>query len=320
MLKKQKIGLFLIIGLASFILFTAKTEAAPAGWTAITSCDDRLTDCSPGQAWDPAYWYVNGSGMLWCVNHPAGFPPSDPPDPPCDPGCGNTSQRCSTETWGDGCGGNCNGTKDCSIGLTLSANPNLVEYDNPSTLTWIPQNATGCWGEPWPVIGGKSSANGTYAESTGNLTSSKTYAMRCWNPYNSVTKSVSVCVNPKCNNPGNSCEPPANLCIFGEPIGFTEPQPNPPTSPTAPAHPAYFKWKCRTSCGGNTIDSPECSSEKSNPDVPVSSESGWSDCNLSCGGGNQTRTINYHNCYKKTETRACNSQPCPPSYKEVAPW
>ncbi|MFH1183191.1 MAG: hypothetical protein V1690_02935 [Candidatus Moraniibacteriota bacterium] len=269
-----------------------------------------------------SYWYCSGSTPVpvWDSVMNSGCSDAGPPycPPPCTPNCGDTSQRCTTDTWDDGCGNNtCRGTKDCSIDLTLSASSNLVEYDNPANLIWTPRNATGCWGEPWPVIGGKSSANGTYIESTGNLTSSKTYSMRCWNPYNSVTKDVSVCVKPKCDNPGNSCSAPANRCLSGTSTAVTE---SPlPTSPSSSV--GSFNWKCQDTCNG-VLREVSCSSEKSNPLVAEGSpsESIWSDCNLSCGGGSETRTISYHNCYKKTETQACNSQPCPPGYREVTPW
>ena len=80
--------------------------------------------------------------------------------------------------------------------LTLSAVPNPVAYNTASTLSWTVSNATWCWGKPWPVIGWKSSANGTYTESTGNLIAAKNYIMICGNAGPStVTKSVTVGVN-----------------------------------------------------------------------------------------------------------------------------
>lgn len=45
---------------------------------------------------------------------------------------------------------------------------------------------------------------------------------------------------------------------------------------------------------------------------------GWSDCSPSCGGGTQTETG--CDCGAVPRTRACNTQPCPPGYKEVTPW
>ncbi|MBU2028410.1 hypothetical protein KJ761_00785 [Patescibacteria group bacterium] len=44
---------------------------------------------------------------------------------------------------------------------------------------------------------------------------------------------------------------------------------------------------------------------------------GWGTCSKECGGGVQTKNCV---CPTRTESRACASQPCPPSYKEVAPW
>ena len=44
----------------------------------------------------------------------------------------------------------------------------------------------------------------------------------------------------------------------------------------------------------------------------------WSDCSKSCGGGG-TQTKNCI-CPPGFKTQGCNPQPCPPGYREVAPW
>ncbi|MBU2028897.1 hypothetical protein KJ761_03335, partial [Patescibacteria group bacterium] len=44
---------------------------------------------------------------------------------------------------------------------------------------------------------------------------------------------------------------------------------------------------------------------------------GWGSCSKECGGGVQIQDCV---CPTKTKTRSCSSRPCPPSYKEVAPW
>jgi len=89
MIKKQKILLFLlIIGLTSFLfVFEIYGWRWPDNsWKAITSCDNRITNCDSrlGRWWNPNYWYINSnSGQIWCVNHP--FPPSPPAPPPPPP-------------------------------------------------------------------------------------------------------------------------------------------------------------------------------------------------------------------------------------------
>jgi hypothetical protein len=62
---------------------------------------------------------------------------------------------------------------------------------------------------------------------------------------------------------------------------------------------------CSDGCGGNC-----------NGTLPNSC-GGWENCDKGCGGGTQTKNCV---CPNGTETRICNSQPCPPGYREVTPW
>jgi hypothetical protein len=48
--------------------------------------------------------------------------------------------------------------------------------------------------------------------------------------------------------------------------------------------------------------------------------SNWSPCDKNCGGGTQRRSCLCPQPTPVEEIQACNSQPCPPSYREVAPW
>ncbi|MBU2028551.1 hypothetical protein KJ761_01520 [Patescibacteria group bacterium] len=75
-----------------------------------------------------------------------------------------------------------------------------------------------------------------------------------------------------------------------------------------------WKWTCSGLNEGNP--SPICSAEKC-----VQTGVSWGSCSASCGGGTEIGTYRDAECnIKSDKTRSCASRPCPPSYKEVAPW
>ena len=85
---------------------------------------------------------------------------------------------------------NTNGFTFPSPGVTISASPNQVAQNTPSTLTWSSSNTTSC------VASGDWSGSKTTegSESTGNLSSSKTYTLSCSGQGGSASNSVTVTV------------------------------------------------------------------------------------------------------------------------------
>ncbi len=78
--------------------------------------------------------------------------------------------------------------------LTLTANPTTVPSGSASVLTWSSANATSCAAfNGWT---GSKALSGT--ESTGALTSGRTYTLTCTGPGGSVTRSVSVSIQTGC--------------------------------------------------------------------------------------------------------------------------
>ncbi len=287
MLKKQKIILFLAIGI-SVSFFAVK--AYGCSWTAITTCDTRVSACLPGQAWNPAYWYWSDDcGILWCANHPLGWPigtcawitgwicnssgiavpsswsydhnfgggcPGDAPQPTCA-----TNGVCSTpnHTW------------------NLCSKPNslLCNAGTPSIVngTGIPDWWWTCAGS-----GGGSTVNCWSTLNTcgdGNVACGEQCDLGIGNGLWPSTCSTSCTINtcaPNCNDSDSHCQ------------GTT------------------YTGNCGQNCNGTLPDS-----------CPV-----WiGNCDKVCGGGIETRSCS---CPTRTETRACNSQPCPPGYREVTPW
>lgn len=57
----------------------------------------------------------------------------------CQPSCGDISSRCSTETWSNGCGGTCTGTKNCQVACTPNCGNTSTRC---TTETW----SDGCSG------------------------------------------------------------------------------------------------------------------------------------------------------------------------------
>ena len=75
--------------------------------------------------------------------------------------------------------------------ITISANPNPIPYNTASAIIWSSTNATSCfatddWSGSKPISG---------IDSTGNLTSEKTYGITCSRPGASNAKSVTVSVD-----------------------------------------------------------------------------------------------------------------------------
>jgi len=72
--------------------------------------------------------------------------------------------------------------------LTLSADPDIVSYNGSSTLMWTSTNTTSCTGtNGWT---GTKSLSGN--QSTGPLTSAKTYTLTCIGPGGSITQTTTV--------------------------------------------------------------------------------------------------------------------------------
>ncbi|MFH1183189.1 MAG: hypothetical protein V1690_02925 [Candidatus Moraniibacteriota bacterium] len=237
--------------------------------------------------------------------------------------CANGMQVATSVNWSSVAGTSCSNvplTQRCGPTVDIKANgsdgPIIIDRDTSATISWTSSDATACTvsnslppDPDWTTL--------SDSQPSGSLINTTTYVQSCTGFGGTDSDSVSICINPQCNNPENSCSIPANRCLSGTSTTVMEsPAPTVPDSSVG-----SFTWKCQDTCNGVSREV-SCSSERSNPLVAegAPSESIWSDCNLSCGGGSETRTISYHNCYKKTETQACNSQPCPPGYKEVAPW
>jgi len=202
MLKKQKIVLFLIIGLiiglSSFIFFAKAAEKTiPSGWSPVTSCDDRLTECTPGKRWNPAYWYVNNNtGMLWCINHPDPFPPepdySAPPLPPPNSAPFATSLSVSQSNY-------------CKAGPAMISSWTFSDPDAGDTQSaYQVQVATNPgFSAPGTVVdsGKVSSASNSYTTGSGKLAYNTTYYWRVkvWDNHDLVSdwSSGSAFATPK---------------------------------------------------------------------------------------------------------------------------
>ena len=114
-----------------------------------------------------------------------------------------TSARTYTLTCSGGSGGVGAGLKESSVtvfvgppprvaapAVSLSANPTSVSYNRAATLSWSSTNATSC-----SASGGWSGAKATRgSQSTGNLTSNKTFTLTCTGSGGSTSRSVTVSV------------------------------------------------------------------------------------------------------------------------------
>ncbi len=84
------------------------------------------------------------------------------------------------------------GASGPSPSLTLTASPSSVSSGGSATLSWSSSNVSSCTATgDWLVTGAKS-LNGN--ESTGSLTSSKTYTLACNGSFGSITRQVTVTV------------------------------------------------------------------------------------------------------------------------------
>ncbi len=313
----KKIICFLAIGIALFI-FSAK--AYGCSWSAVTTCDTRVSECRPGQAWNPNYWYWSSDcGILWCINHPMPFPigicawitgwtcnssgvavptgwgydhnfgggcPGDAAKPAC-----KTNGACGSSN--GGIFASAPATNLCSVGA------NSVVSSSGVSWVWT------CAGSGGGSTASCSACNSNLGKINGacNITTGTTSA-----PY-----------------PQNCSAPSANLCSIG--------------AASAVSGIGPWTWTCAGSCGG---ESANCRADKKDPScgdtsqhcpglyadncgnmicngTMIDSAADWNtiNCDKSCGGGIKTRT---YSCSSKKETQACNSQPCPPGYREVAPW
>lgn len=103
-----------------------------------------------------------------------------------------------------------------SPNLNFSADSTSVSYNSGTTLRWSSSNTTSCSASnAWS---GSKSLNGS--ESTGNLTSSKTYTLSCSGSGGSTSKTVTINVGSRPGGGGGTTNPP--------PIIVRPPNPNPP--------------------------------------------------------------------------------------------
>lgn len=128
--------------------------------------------------------------------------------------------------------------------LTLTANPISVPYNSSSTLQWSTTNATGCTATgAWS---GSMGISGT--QSTGNLTSSKTYTLTCTGPGGSITKSVTVTVGAAPTSTPVPTATPVPLAtkfaftIFMHGIGHSGDNANPTAYSLSNQNPVHSQW------------------------------------------------------------------------------
>ncbi len=103
----------------------------------------------------------------------------------------------ATPTKWDTIGGYSDGYQDVIVTapaptVSLHANPASVNTGTASKLTWSSTNATACTSSDFTTSNAKSNSTGV---STGNLTSPKTYNIRCTGPGGAATDSVTVNIN-----------------------------------------------------------------------------------------------------------------------------
>ena len=93
----------------------------------------------------------------------------------------------SGEVWG----GNCSGTPSVDIKADSSDGPISISYNTAATLSWTSSNASSC--DASGAWSGSKLLNDS--QSTGNLTSSKTYTLTCTNSNSGYSTNDSVTVN-----------------------------------------------------------------------------------------------------------------------------
>ena len=147
--------------------------------------------------------------------------------------------------------------------VSLTASPNPVAYNASSNITWTTTNASSCQATGnWS--GSKNKNGGT--ESTGNLTSSKTYSIECWNSSgaSSGVKSVTANVMPP---PLASCGGNVQTYSFStdhwpstSPSAFCSSGTPNPANPTFPSPGATTIWTCTGSINTVSCHAPRQSS------------------------------------------------------------
>jgi len=107
------------------------------------------------------------------------------------------------------------------IKVNGSNGPITINYDNSATLTWTSTDVTSCTAsDDWS---GNKAASGS--ESTGNLVSSKTYALTCIGPGGSASDSVTINVSSATlsttlfANPDSGTAPLNNVVLNADPSG-----------------------------------------------------------------------------------------------------
>ncbi len=125
--------------------------------------------------------------------------------------------------------------------LSFTANPNPVNYNTASNLRWTTSHVQSCYASgAWR--GWKSNTGGS--QSTGPLTSSKTYSLECWNSQGNSTGRKTVTVNV--NRVNGQCASRHNQCNRG-------------ASQDIPDTSTQWKWQCLGTNGGSNIT---CSEDK----------------------------------------------------------
>ncbi len=214
-----------------------------------------------------------------------------------------TSSYCSgtyfTQTSNCGTTRRVRGTRNCipAPTVTLTASPNPVGYNSASTLSWHTTNASSCYAYgAWS--GWKNNTRGS--QSTGNLTSAKTYQIECWNSAGVGTgrKSVTVSVNAAPVSINGSCGTanqayPASATSFGSDTFCSAGTPN-PTNPIFPSEGSVVTWICNGSNGGS---SSSCSATHQSSCVPNDSCAANTCIGQTCDNGCGTPLDGTKTCY-----------------------
>ncbi len=257
----------------------------------------------------------------------------------CNANCGNPATVCSGISYGDGCGGICWGTKYC-------CNPNC---GNPATVCSGISYGDGCGGICWGTKNcctPNCNDSGNYCPGsyTGNCGQVCTGTKVCV-PAPTVTLSASLATIPKGNSSTLTWTTAnATSCWATNGVGNWTNQPKSSAGSselTTPTSTTTYTIECWNSIGTssgpanatvNVTCAPNCNDSDShcqgttytgncgqncNGTLPDSCPVWIGNCDKVCGGGIETRSCS---CPTRTETRACNSQPCPPGYREVTPW
>ncbi len=218
----------------------------------------------------------------------------------CSVACGGGTQNrtCS--------GADCGGDGTCG-GAVLSQDCNTQPCCTPTTASC---GSAGTTSAPYPETACKSTTSlCATGEPSAVTLSGNSYSWSCDGTCGGGSGTTATCSASKIDLPCGSANntklcsaPTVNLC---------------PSEATASAVSGAGPWNWTCSCEGATAS---CQAEKQEPECFTYSEN----CSVSCGGG--TKRIG--RCVKCVGTNlnttytnaACNSQPCPPGYREVTPW